>query len=89
MYSLCVAYPEPLADKLYNETKEFLESHVKNIMINQVDIEMDSKIDDNNDTLLQRYFAAWSEYSQGINFLNYLYLYASSLSFVKSIILRL
>jgi cullin 2 len=28
VYSLCVAYPEPLADKLYAETKKFLENHV-------------------------------------------------------------
>ena len=28
VYSLCVAYPEPLADRLYQETKKFLESHV-------------------------------------------------------------
>lgn len=74
VYSLCVAYPEPLADKLYNETKEFLENHVKNIMNRQVEIQMDTNADDTNDSLLQRYFGAWSEYSQGIEFLNYLYL---------------
>ena len=28
VYSLCVAYPEPLADKLYAETMKFLENHV-------------------------------------------------------------
>jgi cullin 2 len=28
VYSPCVAYPEPLADKLYAETKKFLENHV-------------------------------------------------------------
>lgn len=32
-------------------------------------------IGDVNDTLLQRYFNAWSEYSKGIEFLNSLYLY--------------
>lgn len=32
-------------------------------------------IGDVTDTLLQRYFNAWSEYSQGIEFLNSLYLY--------------
>ena len=32
VYSLCVAYPEPLADRLYNETKAFLEDHVSNLL---------------------------------------------------------
>ena len=31
VYSLCVAYPEPLADKLYTETKKFLETHVSQV----------------------------------------------------------
>ena len=31
VYSLCVAYPEPLADKLYSETKKFLETHVNQV----------------------------------------------------------
>ena len=31
VYSLCVAYPEPLADKLYSETKKFLENHVSQV----------------------------------------------------------
>ena len=32
VYSLCVAYPEPLADRLYIETKKFLESHVSQVL---------------------------------------------------------
>ena len=31
VYSLCVAYPEPLADRLYAETKKFLENHVSQV----------------------------------------------------------
>ena len=31
VYSLCVAYPEPLADRLYTETKRFLEGHVSQV----------------------------------------------------------
>ena len=31
VYALCVAYPEPLGDKLYHETKSFLEQHVKKL----------------------------------------------------------
>ena len=34
VYSLCVAYPEPLADKLYLETKKFLENHVSQVSLN-------------------------------------------------------
>ena len=31
VYALCVAYPEPLGDRLYYETKGFLESHVTDL----------------------------------------------------------
>ena len=36
VYSLCVAYPEPLADKLYSETKKFLETHVSQVRNNYI-----------------------------------------------------
>lgn len=75
VYSLCVAFPEPLADRLYNETKQFLENHVQNLLATQVARpESDISVDNENDTLLQRYYTAWTEYSQGIEYLNYLYL---------------
>lgn len=78
MYSLCVAFPEPLADRLYNETKQFLENHVQNLLVTQV--APAESIDSNdfdivNDSLLQRYYSAWVEYSQGVEYLNYLYQY--------------
>lgn len=31
MYALCVACPDPLSDKLYTETKKFLENHVSDL----------------------------------------------------------
>uniref|UniRef100_A0A669CEH0 Cullin 2 n=1 Tax=Oreochromis niloticus TaxID=8128 RepID=A0A669CEH0_ORENI len=31
IYALCVAYPEPLGEKLYTETKIFLENHVRQL----------------------------------------------------------
>jgi len=31
VYALCVACPEPLGDRLYQETKAFLESHVSEL----------------------------------------------------------
>lgn len=68
VYSLCVAYPEPLADRLYDETKRFLVNHVDHLLV-----EVDS-YNDNTD-LLSAYYRAWTEYSQGIYYLHSLYLY--------------
>ncbi|XP_070161539.1 cullin-2 [Polyergus mexicanus] len=68
VYSLCVAYPEPLADRLYDETKRFLVNHVDHLLV-----EVDS-YNDNTD-LLTAYHRAWTEYSQGIYYLHSLYLY--------------
>lgn len=31
IYALCVAYPEPLGERLYTETKIFLENHVRHL----------------------------------------------------------
>lgn len=31
VYKLCTALPEPLGDRLYQETKNFLETHVKTL----------------------------------------------------------
>lgn len=31
IYALCVAYPEPLGERLYTETKMFLENHVRQL----------------------------------------------------------
>lgn len=75
MYSICVAYPDPLADRLYSETKIFLENHVDSQL---VDFEMYMK--ELNDTessqnqLLHKYYSAWKNYSQGLEYLNFLYL---------------
>lgn len=67
VYSLCVAYPEPLADQLYCETKRFLDTHVFQLLA-KVRAQGES-------SLLQAYHQAWTEYSQGINYLHCLYLY--------------
>ncbi|XP_034937978.1 cullin-2 [Chelonus insularis] len=67
VYSLCVAYPEPLADRLYNETKRFLDNHVTQLL---------SKVQSQGESaLLQTYHRYWTEYSQGIIYLHRLYLY--------------
>ncbi|XP_069703724.1 cullin-2 isoform X1 [Periplaneta americana] len=67
VYTLCVAYPEPLADKLYQETKCFLDDHVKALL---------EKVRANGEAnLLKSYHQAWVEYSTGIGYLHRLYLY--------------
>lgn len=67
VYSLCVAYPEPLADRLYNETKRFLGNHVAQLLIEV------KKAGESG--LLLAYHRAWTEYSKGIDYLHRLYLY--------------
>ncbi|XP_012254401.1 cullin-2 [Athalia rosae] len=67
VYSLCVAYPDSMADQLYNETKQFLNDHVSELL---------ERVTKQGDAgLLQAYHAAWKEYSQGMDYLNQLYLY--------------
>lgn len=62
-----MAYPEPLADRLYNETEKFLDDHVSQLL---------AKVQSQGEnSLLQAYHRAWTEYSQGINYLHQLYLY--------------
>lgn len=60
-----MAYPEPLADKLYQETKKFLEDHVEATL---------AKVKSGGEQgLLTNYHAAWKEFSQGIDYLHMLY----------------
>lgn len=69
VYSLCVARPEPLADRLYQETKKFLDDHVK-----QLYEKVRTQGSQENIGLLKAYLNAWIEYSQGIIYLHRLYL---------------
>lgn len=85
---MCVAYPEPMADKLYAETKQFLENHVQHILDTHVSppIDMSDELVDplaNDSSLLMRYYVAWTEYSLGIAYLNHLYTYLN-LQHIKS-----
>ncbi|PNF25320.1 Cullin-2 [Cryptotermes secundus] len=67
IYAMCVAYPEPFADRLYQETKCFLDNHVKVLL---------EKVRANGEAnLLKCYHQAWVEYSTGIGYLHCLYLY--------------
>ncbi|KAI4454581.1 cullin [Holotrichia oblita] len=67
IYSLCVAHPESLADRLYAETKQFLIDHVARLL---------NKVQDDGEVhLVRNYYFYWSQYSKGAGFLHSLYLY--------------
>jgi len=70
VYSLCVAYPEPLADRLYAETKKFLENHVSQ------ELAKVRKAGEKN--LLSGYHDSWKQFSRGIDYLHKLYLYLNT-----------
>eukprot|EP00088_Acartia_fossae_P025136 TRINITY_DN259_c0_g1_i1.p1 TRINITY_DN259_c0_g1~~TRINITY_DN259_c0_g1_i1.p1 ORF type:complete len:742 (+),score=174.52 TRINITY_DN259_c0_g1_i1:927-3152(+) len=70
VYSLCVAYPEPLADKLYQETMKFLENHVNQELVKV------KKGGQKN--LLTSYYDSWKQFSRGIDYLHKLYLYLNT-----------
>ncbi|KAL0809152.1 hypothetical protein ABMA28_011387 [Loxostege sticticalis] len=74
VYALCVAHPEPLADRLYAETRNFLEEHVAGLL-QRVRGNTPLENSDHTDGLLARYVSAWREYSQGVAYLNSLYSY--------------
>lgn len=75
VYSICVAYPDPLADRLYSETKLFLENHVKSqLEVFGVYMMEVNDTDNSQNQLLHNYFSAWKNYSQGLEYLNFLYL---------------
>ncbi|XP_077299793.1 cullin 2 [Arctopsyche grandis] len=76
VYSLCVAHPEPMAERLYKVTKDFLEDHVANLL-RRVASTPDQDLADEavGEGLLQRYYDAWTQYSEGLQYLNNLYLY--------------
>lgn len=61
-----MAHPDPLADRLYQETKKFLDDHVKNLLEN-----VQSNTGGN---LLKCYYDAWNIYSEGVKYLHRLYL---------------
>lgn len=67
VYSLCVAHPEPMADRLYAETKQYLIDHVAKLL-NKVQ-------EEGEQNLVKNYFLYWSQYSVGSRYLHSLYLY--------------
>ncbi|KAF2900626.1 hypothetical protein ILUMI_05565 [Ignelater luminosus] len=67
VYSLCVAHPEPMADRLYAETKQYLIDHVAKLL-NEVQ-------EGGEGQLIKNYFKYWTDYSVGARYLHSLYLY--------------
>ncbi|XP_030747563.1 cullin-2 [Sitophilus oryzae] len=67
VYSLCVAHPEPLADRLYAETKQYLIDHVAQLL--------ERVQEDGEQNLVKNYFLYWTQYSVGSQYLHSLYLY--------------
>uniref|UniRef100_A0A3Q0T925 Cullin 2 n=1 Tax=Amphilophus citrinellus TaxID=61819 RepID=A0A3Q0T925_AMPCI len=73
IYALCVAYPEPLGERLYTETKIFLENHVRQLY---------KKVLDSEEKVLVMYHRYWDEYSQGADYMDCLYRYLNT-QFIK------
>eukprot|EP00118_Oscarella_pearsei_P017044 m.167647 g.167647 ORF g.167647 m.167647 type:complete len:744 (+) comp38937_c0_seq3:170-2401(+) len=69
VYTLCVAYPEPLTDQLYDTLRNFLEEHVTALK---------EAVDSSNENLLFSYQNHWSQFSQGTIYLNHLFRYLNS-----------
>ncbi|KAI0211701.1 Cullin-2 [Lamellibrachia satsuma] len=74
VYALCVAYPEPLGDRLYGETKQFLENHVEKLY--------QELLGGGEENLLTCYHRNWQQFSKGSTYLNQLYGYLNA-QFIK------
>ncbi|CAO2594743.1 Cul2 [Lemmus lemmus] len=64
IYALCVAYPEPLGERLYAETKIFLENHVRHLH---------KRVLESEEQVLVMYHRYWEEYSKGADYMDCLY----------------
>ncbi|XP_030846066.1 cullin-2 [Strongylocentrotus purpuratus] len=66
VYALCVAFPEPHSERLYNVTKLFLEEHVDNLR---------KQVAGAGESLLSQYHRFWQQYSKGAAYMDQLYSY--------------
>lgn len=73
IYALCVAYPEPLGERLYTETKVFLENHVRHLH---------KRVLESEEQVLVMYHRYWEEYSKGADYMDCLYRYLNT-QFIK------
>ncbi|CAM4808242.1 unnamed protein product [Rotaria magnacalcarata] len=69
IYYLCVATPDSHAERLYEETKKFLEDHCKS---------MKKEISESDQNMLSTYAKYWTEYKTGSERLNILYAYLNT-----------
>ena len=76
VYKLCVAFPEPLGDRLYAEIKNFLDEHVASLYEDVVDKSYAKT--GSTDNLLSCYHNHWLRYKQGVSYLNKLYMYLNT-----------
>lgn len=64
-----------MADRLYAETKQFLINHVTRLL---------EKIQEGGDCqLIKNYYHYWSQYSEGVGYLHFLYFYLNQ-QYIKS-----
>ncbi|KAK7110117.1 cullin-2-like [Littorina saxatilis] len=73
VYKLCTALPEPQGDRLYTDTKAFLENHVKTLH---------AQVCASGHDVLSAYYRHWQNYSRGAGYLNQLYGYLNT-TFIK------
>lgn len=76
VYKMCVAIPVPLCDKLYLETKSFIEQHVQQLYGEVCRAE--------SGQLLRVYYDHWINYKRGIDYLNDLYSYLN-IQYIKKL----
>ncbi|CAF4546029.1 unnamed protein product [Rotaria sp. Silwood1] len=69
IYDLCAATPDSYAERLYEETKKFLEDHCRS---------MEKDIAESEQNTLSIYVKNWTEYKMGAEHLNSLYAYLNN-----------
>lgn len=69
IYYMCVAPPDSYSERLYEQTKQFLECHCKL---------MKTDIAESEQTMLSIYVKYWTEYKTGADYINNLYQYLNT-----------
>ncbi|KAM6104411.1 cullin-2 isoform 1-T3 [Theristicus caerulescens] len=82
IYALCVAYPEPLGERLYTETKIFLENHVRHLHKRVCVCPPSQRVLEAEEQVLVMYHRYWEEYSKGADYMDCLYRYLNT-QFIK------
>uniref|UniRef100_A0A9L0TEB6 Cullin-2 n=2 Tax=Equus TaxID=9789 RepID=A0A9L0TEB6_HORSE len=98
IYALCVAYPEPLGERLYTETKIFLENHVRHLhkvlqgrsvsllkivlLVSRRTAFQIKRVLESEEQVLVMYHRYWEEYSKGADYMDSLYRYLNT-QFIK------